>query len=1220
MSYSEEELETRLSKLGVVPEVRKVVKARIIGKTSEDVNWFLDRWLTIFEAAVQPPDEEWKQLSAISSSGRISEVSNIPANGKHADVNFWHMIAVDIHAKPILRLVATMNAAVLIGRANKLSNSWSDKILVLLRPKFVNQNVVEGQIWHLCNLSDQLKDRMAGSGTKALLRYLNTDFEGSLKSLEAKISANMAATYCISLVDCMAREGRTEESIAMLESFTDGPDWAEQVQSIDQFCMEIEERFSENLPFLLIKTFIDRLGEAGLNERAVLLAESFSNFAGIDYLSTSFDDALAVFVKRDSINNVTNFITILVDRLSFVGRRRDANILIQKFEEKNIQEKIGDSAKGMSNRRTTGGQQSVVIAKVHRLISEKRYSESIDLLERTLEISGLEYGSNQFLEQLVKQRNRFEIEGCSTLITRLAQSLQLVQDFPKAVVLGESALANILSTDGATDLQGMVDSFKRNVSQTTSADFAMIFADLLLRAELPKQGLMLLEAYFDVSGVPPNFPSWFDQVSSVATGLPPNLRLNILDTYAFCLAAVGFPVAGGKVSELGFAGLEEGVSAHNWIPAAVTWLMTRGSDPKFQEDSFARCQWFVDQIRNSVRKMGLSIDDRLHLIDRMIPLREEILNLASYWTVDADDLQEQKRFLYKLVEWDLELRQRVLLEKFLLGPSRTDSVAAEDHQPPSEWPYPDSTDVLEPLDGNANDNLGLSLAIPLNVDVRSSGAGFPIQTEVHSPTNLSRIASLSDLASESLSGEVFANYLGSETAFLRIHTQNNVLRWILLGTNVESAQVEVVACGGSESDIQRDIQWEIAIHEIRCQFHYILERFRLQKVGKARVLKAADCFSSNKESLEVTKKNAAYFQNQEGFAAFGRSIETYIVPLSCELFECDPGYWGRLDKYIKGDLAKFRDGQDLKLESLTSEFVDRVSRLACLSNLPDLGKQGIKHLVIAADGMHAAIPWAHLKSGGTPLGQQVDSVRFSFSPMIDRLLETIENQRKLEESAVAVLGVTSFEENDPKEVERKTKAGETVDCGGVAGYLLHNQLRRSVEAPFRYEAAALSPVANPEWFQHQVNSEEYALVCLMAHGDREKRSISFRDGAWDGIAPLEGVDFLILGSCSTGHIEGVLDSDGFCIQLLISGARSVLAPRWDVSAAETPVFINAVAKEYLNLCRDPAYNDLPRRAIALNRVRQMIWQSHLNSSGPEHQELSRISLNTVAAFELYGLG
>ena len=141
----------------------------------------------------------------------------------------------------------------------------------------------------------------------------------------------------------------------------------------------------------------------------------------------------------------------------------------------------------------------------------------------------------------------------------------------------------------------------------------------------------------------------------------------------------------------------------------------------------------------------------------------------------------------------------------------------------------------------------------------------------------------------------------------------------------------------------------------------------------------------------------------------------------------------------------------------------------------------------------------------------------------------------------------------------------------------------------------------------------FAVASICGHGDFERAGIVLGGAAdeevlWEGQGcDLSGVDWLLLVSCSIGRASrtGDLDVEGFCVQLAVHRARSILACRWPVLAVEAAAFANEAVRQYLELEGQPE-----RRARALAAARHAVCEG----------ERPLVGLNTAAAFELYGLG
>jgi hypothetical protein len=122
---------------------------------------------------------------------------------------------------------------------------------------------------------------------------------------------------------------------------------------------------------------------------------------------------------------------------------------------------------------------------------------------------------------------------------------------------------------------------------------------------------------------------------------------------------------------------------------------------------------------------------------------------------------------------------------------------------------------------------------------------------------------------------------------------------------------------------------------------------------------------------------------------------------------------------------------------------------------------------------------------------------------------------------------------------------------------------------------------------------------------------------WNGEGRrLTNIELLLLVSCSLGRVQetGERDVAGFCVQMALAHARSVLAARWPINARQAPEVANTILKHYLALREQHGGahgGDLTAarlRGLAVAAAREEIVNNH----GDKY-------LNTLAAFDLFGL-
>src|SRR5262249_37982003 len=86
-------------------------------------------------------------------------------------------------------------------------------------------------------------------------------------------------------------------------------------------------------------------------------------------------------------------------------------------------------------------------------------------------------------------------------------------------------------------------------------------------------------------------------------------------------------------------------------------------------------------------------------------------------------------------------------------------------------------------------------------------------------------------------------------------------------------------------------------------------------------------------------------------------------------------------------------------------------------------------------------------------------------------------------------------------------------------------------------------------------------VLLRADPPRQDPPGDWLETLWRGEpCDLGWAEFLVQVSCSVGRLsqDGLRDVEGFCVELVLSRARSVLAARWPVHCYQAIDFANAV--------------------------------------------------------------
>jgi len=286
------------------------------------------------------------------------------------------------------------------------------------------------------------------------------------------------------------------------------------------------------------------------------------------------------------------------------------------------------------------------------------------------------------------------------------------------------------------------------------------------------------------------------------------------------------------------------------------------------------------------------------------------------------------------------------------------------------------------------------------------------------------------------------------------------------------------------------------------------------------------------------------------------------------------------------------------LNTLTSIFLRNVAEIWDLALLETVLTPETDLVVQADDALHA-VPVAWLQLNDQPLYHRVRSVRASLAPQLDALLKELD----LEPPATAERRLLSISYFKPKDPARE--AGK---------WLHHGHLRLADRFGAICVAGAdvkTGTVGSVRAALEQYGSFATAAIC--GHGDFEQAGIRLggeegEEIPWQGQGcDLSRVGWLLLVSCSIGRVSrtGDLDVEGFCVQLAVHRARSILACRWPVLCDEAVAFANEAVSQFLELDDQP-----DRRTLALAAARRTLCEG----------EDPLVGLNTAAAFELYGLG
>lgn len=294
------------------------------------------------------------------------------------------------------------------------------------------------------------------------------------------------------------------------------------------------------------------------------------------------------------------------------------------------------------------------------------------------------------------------------------------------------------------------------------------------------------------------------------------------------------------------------------------------------------------------------------------------------------------------------------------------------------------------------------------------------------------------------------------------------------------------------------------------------------------------------------------------------------------------------------------------LTALTQTYLECLSGLLRLDALAPLLHDQLQ-IIVQADGLLNAVPFPYLNIQEKPLFLQTASVHQSISLLLQTLQRNAQSSAPKKVSNAQKIGVASW--FAPTEGSYAREAARQLHAAHLA---------LAQEHGLACFALADEPPCSAESLAGLVQQQQdMALLTILGHGHWKYPGICLKnEHLWYGNGcDLSGVDLVLMVSCSIGRLQADrnnLDVEGFCIQLAVNRAFSVIACRWQIDAWEACLFANEIAKQYLALSQmHPKEGHLSgfAKARALNAARKVFYR-----------ETGNQALNTLAAFEFYGLG
>jgi len=1087
------------------------------------------------------------------------------------------------------------------------------------------------------------------------------------------LAPNNAAKLVSTLADALNLVGRSDDAVTLLENHLGLTDaHYDDPAGLGKHLRETTTGLAPDNAASLVQTLSATLNLVGRSDDAVTLLEGrlgltdahYDDPAGLGKHLQETTDGLAS-------NNAANLVQTLAAALNLVGRSDDAVTLLE--DHLGLTDAHYDDPAGLGKhlRETTTGlapdnAASLVQTLSAALRSMGRSGAAVVLLEGRLGLTDAHYDDPAGLgKHLQETRDGLASNNAANLVQTLAAALNLVGRSDDAVTLLEGRLgltdahyddpaglgkhlqettdglapnnaANLVSTladalrymgrSGAAVVLlesrlGLTDAhyddpagLGKHLRETTTGLASDNAASLVqsLSAALGSMGrsgaaVVLLEGRLGLTGADYADPAGLgEHLRETTVGLAPDNGANLVSTLADALQGTGRTGESAYILDAyltTFRPLDDtlGPGPENLVLLMDSWLSWFGrKDPQRAQETARRV---VPYLRHAIRRSRMSLDDRKRFVQRVRGLRLTLGELAHHWANCAADAGEARHWLLTAQLWDAELGQRVLLERFLLGRilHAGDDGACE---PAPRWPFrereqtgAEPPDALQPLAAfDALADGGAALAGPQTTPLAAVG------------THPSWLDEAERRVSQGLDELALAQALGPDTLLLRLSVSALDGRLLWAATRSDGKGLEVVAHGGGQPGDQSRLAWSVARHDLRIALAYQPQASAQRVVAvllRAFVEERSLGPDRDRAMLrdEVGDLTAQLKRTHEGF---GKRFEAVCTPLLVPALDLAEQWRATLEALVRTAERPVHDVAPLN--AATAEYLKQVERVCDLGTLAEhLGAR--LDVVVQADDVLHAVPVAHLKVAGRPLWQQVRSVRASLSVLLDVLQRQIEQERRDDLPASRRLMTVSWAQPD--------------DPVRNATQRLHRE-QQALAGPDRFglewRGAAEDPRATPGTLFRGIDGGPLRALTVCGHGDEQQAGVRLAgadhgDSLWSGQGrDLSGVEWLLLVSCSVGRVQGssVRNVEGLCVELALHRCRSVLAAKWPVVGPQAATVANRVLEAFLELRRQfdqgqlgPDLSDARLRSLALNRARQ-----HL---GPNY-------LNTLAAFELYGLG
>jgi tetratricopeptide (TPR) repeat protein len=1025
-----------------------------------------------------------------------------------------------------------------------------------------------------------------------------------LQNLGAWMPPEAAMKYLLSLAGALGAAGKPAQALAALQDGFGSLPWSSIPEDVRN-------------PVLI--TFLGFLEMTGQSEACLRLFESFLGLPGGDYtdpaLAAGFIASLQKLKEDDRIVTGALFAT----GLSNNQRDAEARYLLSAWLQ--VRWESEDLAASMTFLDSLPLPAKAQIAQliVSPWTEAGRPRPAVALLERALGLTSSDYSSSK---RLYKRLQRLPISTAGICVVKLAGALAQGRRHRDALALLTSFLwLSPRKYRNEAKLRRDLDARLQPLPAEIRAGFFIHLVYRLRDAGRSAAALRLAQAFL---GIAPD--AWADperiagSLTERLAGMSLTVSSQCLDTFVELLEGVRRPRDASLILDIwlilwvcpGDPDAAAGLDPTVFCSMFDKWLSHFGLSGPASEV----CRLLLPRLRQSLAETAVTLEDRIRFVTATAGLRRRLVEVGLGWAEAEADAGRAAEIRFEILLWDLELGQRILLERFLAGPREAaetegDLTAGWSLGPPSDaLPFP-LLRAAEPSPAA----LSLVEKSPLP---RAPEAGAAPAAPLPAWLEEAR-----DLVQRGLTPAELARGLPASTVFVRaLFLDDGRLAWIALGRGSQDGSLEILAHGTGEPRDRFQVRWQNAVHDFRIAAAWsrltvhprrwaravtpLLREIHtgLAKAAEpARLAALADPLAATARKHGAGKEISARLGNLARLILQDHALLTgqpHLVAAS----------WNALSDLVAGfQQAPAQDPRlfDRERDRITADYLREVAAVWRLDPLAGHLDPAATDLVFQLDDALHEVPMAHLPIAGLPLFRRVRSVRQSLSVLLTEIQQEIERQAP--DPGPRLMTVSWFEDADRLGVHR----------GNV---LLH---RGQAELAERFAMDWYSAGVEPPGRAGSVRAglERYGgfrAVTLCGHGHPDLGVKLADPEPWRGQGcPLDQVELLILVSCSVGSLRenGTRDVEGLVVELAIHRARAVLACRWPVHSCAAPVFANEVIARYLDLRTgldpDTLVFDSCLRARALNAARQAFLGEDRGAETP-------VGLDTVAAFELYGLG